>query len=775
MQKLRLIFISIVLSLAGVQGLASREYPVLPMDPAVTSGRLPDGIRYLIVPDSGFRGVADVVLLQRVCQTPEMTCFRDVPLYRGEAELDSLLSRIFALIADSIEEDSARYGTDNQTIIICGDVKVERAVAIMQRLCERVPASSSTEVAAPYVWRGPYVPVWEVTHNPDGTAVLRFTSVLRRMDKDMMGTVVPLVSMRMDRVLEVVLRKSLESSFERLSIPYAFLSFTPQRSWNCYGDEKYTLSVKLRSEDAERAERAVKSICSSLAGGNMNRMNFAVVRDEVMSSAYMDANHPLTNMEQTERCVASELYGTSLHSPMEGYRFFASRDVPDSIHIRGVNRRAAEIFAHTPQVETDFGVRVVTVNKSDTLSFPSPLKRRMKLKSEREDHISGGTIWTFDNGLNVVYKRMDTHGLLYYSMVFRCGASFIKDAPSGEAAFYEDMFRCSDVGTLSGRDFQRLQEACGVTMDCKVGLYETSLSGQTGMASLEMLLKQLVHVTAERHPSAKAGRYAAECARLSLRPQDMVREMLYDKIHPDYPYTPFRVEYGLTPTLQENAERLFERAFSHCEESTLILVGDRDPSEALKVLRRYAGSFRTASGTSVKTSVPFSTIAGSVNVEGPGPRALSVELSAPLIYTADNYFAAMVLQEAVKELLSGYAAEVSLNLNPRPIEHLEMRISAPGDVFESELMLALDYLASGDDDVYAALGDWRTMVLNRIEYLKKSPQYWIDAVRIRYIDAKDVVGRSREKISSVSKERLVSMASALCKGGRVIYQTCPEK
>ncbi len=778
MQKLRLILISFVLSVVSCPVSAALDIPVLPKDPSVSSGRLDNGISYIVVPDNSLKGLADVILLQRVCQSPEETSFRNVPVYKGAAVVDTLLKRTFALVRDAIEQDPEVYGTDNQSIVICGDVKADDIIAKLRKYSQNISRSRSTAVVPDYVWRGPYPLKWERKPQPDSSVVISLTKIRRRTPDELMGTVLPLVSMRMDKVMELILTKSIASSFERLGLPYARLKFVPQRSWTHYGDDVYTLSVKVRPQDAERATAIIRDLLSDVASGDIQKFVYSVARDEVMVGALFDAHRTLSNREQTARCVSSLLYGTQLHTNMAGYRFFADKDVPDSTQIRSINRLGAELFADpscndAPEV---MGARLFTVNKADTLSLPGRTKKKAKVVKTGTDYVSGGFQWTFANGMRAIYKRMDTHGTLYYSMILNCGASDMQDAPAGESAFYSDMFACAPLSSSTGYNFYRLAEACGVTMKCDVGLYDMAISGKARTGDLPLLMSFLQEAMNSRNPDAASSEYAMECARLALSPVDKVREELYDKMHPGYNYTPYKVEAGLSETLPADAEALFEKAFSRVDDGVLVIIGDRNEADVLKVLRRYVGGFRTAGVIRKNRPVRFTTISGTTVMTNPGPRAVAVEYSADVIYTADNYFASKVLAEALSEMLSGYAAKVVVSLNPRPTEHLEMRISARGDVSAEDLTAALEKLANpATKAVYAPLGDWKTMVKNLTAYEQKSPEYWISAVRTRFTDAKDIASKSSDRISAVSEARIKELAGALLKGGRTVYYTSPEK
>ena len=779
MQKLRLIFglcLSLSLSLAPVPASAQgREVPVLPADPTVCTGHLSNGIAYALATNNAVKGSAEVLLLQRVCQRVDRVEFPDVRVYKGAAEIDSLLSRIFRIIAASVEDDPDNYGTDNQYIVISGDIKAADIVARMEKYAAPIGASRSRCALPDYRWEGPYAPVIGQQSLPGDAVLLSMECRRRRTPDRLMPTAVPVVSMRMDGILEILLRKSISSSMERCGIPCADLSFQRHRAWNGYGDEIYRISFKTASEDASRARQVAGSVIAAMLEDGIPAPSYDSACSEVMSELHSAVNYPISNRSNALRLASHLLYGAPLASPEDVYGFFAGKELADSVQIRSFNRYVGELFrGYVPPDSLCAEARMVCTNKRDTLNFPQPSRKKARVERVSTDPVTGGTLWSFENGMRVIYRQMPTHGRLSYSMVFNCGASDIPGAGAGESAFYSELFHSASVGVHSGSDFRKLHESCGISMDCNVGLYDMALSGTASSGELSLLLKTLLQALNARRFSASAAAYTLDCSALSLNAEDECFGRLYTSLHPGYLYPDRRMRSGLGPGLALNAERLFEKAFSSCDDGVLVLVGDRPAEDVLKLLRRHILSFRTSGRLKKARSVPFTTISGSRSFSAEGERGIYMELSAAMDYTADNYFAARVLGEALRELLSGCAAKVEVSLNPRPSEHIDLRISARGDVREEELLSALRLLSEGDKESYKGLKDWRVVCANREAALRRYPEYWLRAARTRFTDSKDIATKSEAKISAVSAEKLMQLSKALLSGGRVSLETQPN-
>jgi hypothetical protein len=69
------------------------------------------------------------------------------------------------------------------------------------------------------------------------------------------------------------------------------------------------------------------------------------------------------------------------------------------------------------------------------------------------------------------------------------------------------------------------------------------------------------------------------------------------------------------------------------------------------------------------------------------------------------------------------------------------------------------------------LASYRSILKKRIEINKKSPEYWLKAISIRYLDGKDFTTGSDARIDAVSREKVMNILSSLKNGARVEYIT----
>ena len=91
MKKLYFLCVFILATVSGPVFLSGQEIPVLPDDPSVRKGILPDGISYYLVPNPSDKGVADFALVRK--DADAATCRRlldSLPAFAGRRPSDFL-------------------------------------------------------------------------------------------------------------------------------------------------------------------------------------------------------------------------------------------------------------------------------------------------------------------------------------------------------------------------------------------------------------------------------------------------------------------------------------------------------------------------------------------------------------------------------------------------------------------------------------------------------------------------------------------------------------
>lgn len=121
--------------------------------------------------------------------------------------------------------------------------------------------------------------------------------------------------------------------------------------------------------------------------------------------------------------------------------------------------------------------KVYSPDPADTVSLPG-IGPKVKIKSIKKEHTSGGEIWTFTNGFRVIYKKMPSNGDMYYMMAMNGGYGGVDGLGRGEGAFMSDYPQLCYISGLKGRDFKKLLRSLDMTMDTRVNPTNTMVSGK---------------------------------------------------------------------------------------------------------------------------------------------------------------------------------------------------------------------------------------------------------------------------------------------------------
>jgi hypothetical protein len=70
-----------------------------------------------------------------------------------------------------------------------------------------------------------------------------------------------------------------------------------------------------------------------------------------------------------------------------------------------------------------------------------------------------------------------------------------------------------------------------------------------------------------------------------------------------------------------------------------------------------------------------------------------------------------------------------------------------------------------DDD----LASWKGILKQYVSDQKKTPEYWMNAISMRYLDGKDFTTGCNAKIDAVTADDIRNLLTSLAEGSRVEY------
>lgn len=846
----------------------AQDIPVLPDDPSVLKGVMPNGMSYYLISNPSVTGVADFALVQKtgrktasdsadasavaaarnslaclprlkdssphsflsrhgvapgregyVKVTDDATLFRfrDVSL-SGTAVLDSTIL-VLMDIADrantaSDEFVSRWYVAADQAIMISGDINAKSVADKLHNMSFMMPAGESAPRPV-HEWGESEDAVFAAdTSDASAFADVSLTWVSRRIPREYMNTVQPAIfEMSVNTLGELAVRR-IRKELERRGIPAADVSYGHVCSESTPYDDSFTVAITADKADAADALAVAAEVMASIDAAGAGKDEFILAEAKCMNAMTDEAAAAVRgNEEYLDRCINAFLYNASLASPKERLAFHLSRNLPDTMRCRLFNDIAKAMLDGSANLHVrchgdslslreafdsvwtvSSAQKASDINMTDTLSFPGKSPRQ-KVRTVKTDPVSGGTIWTFANGFKVIYRKMASDRL-YYNMALNGGYSSISGLEQGEGPFVTDYMKSCHVGGLKGESFMDILQIMGITMNVKVNLSNTMIRGNLPYERVGLLLRSLLAMANERTPDEEAFNYYKECGYMALDAGQggfNARMTAIDSIMcPDFRYTQYKTSGKVRDGFTKRADAFLDDVFSKMNDGVLVLVGNMDEEKLKKLLMEYVGGFRTRDLAFRRPVMRYQPVSGWSTYTVDGDRnCVDVALSARMPVTAENYIAAYFATEFLRrrftEVLSdsGMHAEVSYNCRIYPEERYNLLLSlteASEDGFASDMVpetpiSALAKVRTVLSDLHsmeipdAELKIFKTRLKNEIATEMKDPEYWVDAIVLRYLDGKDLSTGYAAKIDSVTPAKVQAVLNMLDAGCKVEYVT----
>ena len=839
--------------------LGAQSLPSLPAASGVVTGTLPNGISYFLVSNPSVKGHADFALVQKGPVREEVSrealadlphfqngrpyqflaklgvgydnygyirpteasttyFFHDVPV--GQAAVrDTVLLLLFDI------SEKCPY---EQAIVVCGDIDKSLVRERMNVFSMMVTQRARVPEPPAYEWNPSDAPVFrfvQTSQQDEATLTVRYSSP--RTPRVAMNTAQPLVTELFARELGLIVRDRLERNFRESGIPLAGTDAAYRSSSDGPGAERYSFSVVTERNGLLRATEAVGAVLGEIDAHGASLNEFQQARDRFLSSL-APASSAFSNAEWVGKCESAFLYGSNLADPDYVREFFTSRNIASQRELELFNDFVSALLdpsrALTLRYESPAGsldteplkaafaagwassvsnpvVREYRVNQSDTLGLYVP-KAKSRLKQTAAEPMTGGELWTFANGMKVIFKRSDAvKGKFSYGFLLNGGYADVPGLAEGEGGFIGDMLALSDVGGIPGATFMKMLEFNGIGFEPAVSLTDLRITGSAPSGKLQLLLKSLLTLSRDRAVNNDAYAYyrTGERLRISMdrRHHDGLQAVVDSIMSPGYLHTPAKHLAGLSDDLPQRAEAYFSEVFSHCSDGVLVLVGDLDPYVLKKVLPKYMGGFVTGGKPAVRPRVDFPFRSGwstyTVDAEGSevgtGEPCITVAESALIPFTLERYMsfnlAVMELRKHLAGALAetGMFAEVSGDVDFFPSERMTVRIvcrpveesGLPADVIAGDPLRVLgvvrgalaDFSASGPSN--ASVSDSKAVMLAERDAQMKDPSFLVDAALTRYSAGKDMVTGFKSKAGSVNSASVKEILSALDAGSKVEF------
>lgn len=839
--------------------------PKLPDSDKITTGTLANGIRYYIVTNPTHKGTADIALVQKAGKLDEpvvhrggtgvqaMASLTDLPhfsiseyspfsflkgnsirpdksgyvtvsenatIYRFNDLLqankpdivDSTLLMVFDIIGRDNRPIGQLYSPSDQAIIISGDINAGALLGKMDMLSMFVNKKNGVAREKRYEWQD-RERAFKMIHSwTDNAVEAQFRSP--RAPFEEMGTVLPLVSSRYAKELEIILKRRLFQALSSEGVPYRDISFSYRSGSDNPGDETTTVGISTSAEYLEKAAAILARTLACLDENGVSAKEYSNAQNKLALELLEEYGSPVVeNSKYVDKCISAFLYGSSLASDDTNLDFFLDRNMPveqattlfnnyiSALLDKSANltvRCTADTYRTSEEsVSKAFteGWKVSGDRNGGFRSSPDTTKLKkqngkLKVKIENPEPLFGGTMITYANGIKVIYRRTPTKGMINYAWLLKGGYGSMPDLKEGEGPYIQDMLGLYRVGDMSGAEFADMLNGNGISMQSEVSLSGFTVMGSAKADKLRLLMKSLHALASDRSIDMDAYNYYRECQALQDHGNDMYAK-LDSLMTKDLSISPYKRSITLSDDLPKRAEKYYDNVFGRMNDGVLIIVGDVSETSVRSAMSQYLGSFRTDRAYTYRSKLKDNRIAGRKTVYEWGKEPeIGIAMSAQINYTSDNYMAACVAATAMEEAVadavasSGWTMDAISHVALFPDESLNMSITLSqvnpnglpaslasvdsADIVLSKARKAI-YRLGTEGITPEVLNTGKTVVMNYYDSWKGDPRTIGTILALRYSYGKDIFTNYGGKIAAVSAEKVNPILKDLSRGGIAEY------
>lgn len=841
--------------------LRAQELPSLPKASDVVTGTLPNGIDYYLVKNGVSSGFADFALVQKglVSESLSRSALTNLQHFQNKSPYQYLAklgvgygkkgyirtegtSTVYDFENVPVAQSSVRdtvllmlfdiseLSPHRQAVIIAGDIDPAAIKQRMDVFSMMVTPRNGQGNAGIVAWdpeRRTGFSMELMRSRTEATVGMGFLAP--RTPASSMNSVQPLVSEMFSRELGYIAKARLEQAFKNEGIPFVDAYSDFSGSADSPDPEKTSFGLTVRIEDVERSAELLGSVLADLKEDKVDVAEFQSAKDRQLSDVGAAASE-FKNSDWVRKCTSAYLYGSDLASPAAVKTFFQNRNMDAAREAALFNDFKSAVlsgpkdmvFRHFNPLLPYFDIAsdvllpafergwsqsvkgpssvVFMVNQSDTLSIAMP-KSKVKLKNSATEPISGGELWTFSNGMKVVFKKSGSDHRFEYGFLLNGGLSEVKDLKQGEEGYISEMLKLNTVSGFTSRGFYDVLRANGLSMEPEVTATHFALRGSAPSSSFHLLLKSLVALAGSRHIDREGYDWYRECEKLRLsleRKSDAGVSAALDSIMcPGSVLGSLRNEKGLSDDLPDRAGKYFDARFSRCNDGVFVIVGDIDPNFLKRELLNYLGNFHTSSSFALRPQTGVNLKSGWTTVTeraervpvGDGRPGLYLAMSAQRSFSAEKYMAFKVavaeLGRRMAEALAdtGMYAHIEDGFEFYPTERLSVKmfcrpvevdgLPAGLEVQDARSVMtavrtALSELSSADVPA-AALSAAKNALLSEMSTKLSKPEGVVEAVMMRYSVGKDLVSDYKSKVNAVKASDVKDMLSALAEGAKVEF------
>jgi predicted Zn-dependent peptidase len=389
----------ILIGLLSAIGTSAQDLPVLPADPAIKAGSLPNGLNYYIVSNTNMKGLADFALVQKTGMEniPDTAASRSISLAReslaslprcrfssvqefftshgadfnqdgfvkvsdnstifrfNDVQLSSaeVLDSTILVMMDMVDRVSTTddrflkkwYSPSDQAIIIAGDIDAASTIEKLRLMSMMTPAVS-TSMRLDYVWESRD----SAKYLRRGDTLNRYSSVTfswrsARTPREYMNTIQPVIYEMFLAELSMIAEEGIKESLDKKGIPYGDVYCRHVTSVQSSGDEAFNISLAVKDSDLSEAVRTVSEVVSGIDAGNTKVLDFVKAKKICIEHVNSMSHRPaVLNSDYVNKCITAFLYNGSLSSLGAKVEYLVGRQLADTTELRLFNGIASALL-----------------------------------------------------------------------------------------------------------------------------------------------------------------------------------------------------------------------------------------------------------------------------------------------------------------------------------------------------------------------------------------------------------------------------------------------
>ena len=722
------------------------------------------------------------------------------------------------------------YRPDYQTVIVVGDIDVDKVEQKIKAIMADIPAPKADAAKKDVIVvpdnDEPIVSVFADPEMQQSSLMIMYKS--QAMPKEMNNTLMYELTNILKSYITEMINERLSDIARKPDAPFVQAVFEPASSFGIIPtlevsvgqvvtqDGKIMEGYKALLTEMERMrrhgftegewERAKNNILASIELGYNSREDR---RHSYFANRYIDnfrMGTPIYDFEteyqldkQIVEMISCDMINATvkqLYDPLKNAVIVANSPVKDGV---AIPTEAELVGALKSAVAADVEAFKDNVVKEPLISDESALKGSKVVKTEKNESL-GFTEWTLANGIKVVIKQTpyqaDNIGMEATS---DGGAAVFSDAEYYSAQMLGGVMSMSGISKFSASDLRKQLSGKTASASLGVSTYEHMVTANAALKDVETMFQLLyLQFTAPRFSeddfTTLMNRYNSMLANQTSNPDFIFSQNVQKSLYNDN-YRRQQLTPELLQTIKlEQMPAIHKRLYSNAADFRFTFIGNMSEEELKPYVEKYIGSLPTASKPgNVYTDDNVDYAKGGVvndfrvKMEQPkvsvfyaytGDMAVSMKnkLVATYLTTAlDNRY----LKSIREEKGGTYGVGVSAALIPRTKQYALQIQFDTNEQMADELMA----IVVAELEKIAAEGPLKEDMDKTREYENKNytksieqNSWWSEAIYYKYKYGIDYVKEYLDAVNSVTAADVQALAKQILKDGNLVKVVMrPEK